>query len=194
MGRPPRCRSESIPTCCGIQLGSSWPIRVWILGRCNTISLTRTSSIRFDIANFLLSGSAISGRTRLGLTSPTQLESTGSSACRASSDHSVAFSSHDRGDRAPQLQKQTHRDTIGCDHLDLGGARRENENPATGEGRGSREPSLAPAGGARGAPASRLDALAYTHLTAVGTRSRLSTGVTFGGNRPIGRGSSREQR
>ena len=71
--RPPRTTlrrpttamdSESIPTCCGIQLGSSWPIRVWILGRCNTISATRTSSIRFDIANFLPSGSAISGRTK----------------------------------------------------------------------------------------------------------------------------------
>jgi integrase len=46
------------------RLGSSWPIRVWILGRCNTISGTRTSSIRFDIANFLPSGFAISGRTR----------------------------------------------------------------------------------------------------------------------------------
>src|SRR6516164_11159145 len=56
--------SESIPTCCGIQPGSSWPIRAWILGRCNTFSATRTSSIRFDIANFLPSGSAISGRTR----------------------------------------------------------------------------------------------------------------------------------
>ena len=55
---------------------------------------------------------------------------------------------------------------------------RQNENPArTGEGRGSREPSLAPSGQARGAPASCLNALAYTHLTAVGTRSRLSTGV-----------------
>ena len=43
--------------------GSSWPIRVWILGRCNTISVTRTSSTRFDIANFLPSGFAISGRT-----------------------------------------------------------------------------------------------------------------------------------
>jgi hypothetical protein len=52
------------PHMCGIQLGSSWPVRVWILGRCNTISATRTSSIRFDIANFLPSGSAISGRTR----------------------------------------------------------------------------------------------------------------------------------
>jgi hypothetical protein len=57
-------RQESIPTCCVIQLGSSWPIRVWILGRCNTISATRTSSIRFDMPNFRLSGSAISGRTR----------------------------------------------------------------------------------------------------------------------------------
>src|SRR5262245_40627771 len=37
---------------------------VWILGRCNTISATRTSNIRFDIANFLPSGFAISGRTR----------------------------------------------------------------------------------------------------------------------------------
>src|SRR5260370_41589069 len=36
----------------------------WLLGRCNTISATRTSSIRFDIASFLPSGSAISGRTR----------------------------------------------------------------------------------------------------------------------------------
>jgi hypothetical protein len=52
------------PTCCGIQPGSSWPIRVWILGRCNTISATRTSSIRFDIANFLPNGFAISGRIR----------------------------------------------------------------------------------------------------------------------------------
>src|SRR6516165_3667218 len=43
--RPPRTTlrgpttamdSESIPTCCGIQLGSSSPIRVWILDRCNT--------------------------------------------------------------------------------------------------------------------------------------------------------------
>jgi hypothetical protein len=40
------------PPCCGIQPGSSWPIRVWILGRCNTISAIRTSSIRFDIANW----------------------------------------------------------------------------------------------------------------------------------------------
>src|SRR6201997_741594 len=40
------------PPCCGIQPGSSWPIRVWILCRCNTISAIRTSSIRFDIANW----------------------------------------------------------------------------------------------------------------------------------------------
>jgi hypothetical protein len=44
--------------------GSSWQIRVWILDRCNTTLATRTSRIRFDIANFLLSGFAISGRTR----------------------------------------------------------------------------------------------------------------------------------
>jgi hypothetical protein len=37
---------------------------VWILDRGNTISATRISSIRFDIANFLPSGSAISGRTK----------------------------------------------------------------------------------------------------------------------------------
>src|SRR5262249_61643584 len=55
---------------------------------------------------------------------------------------------------------------------------RQNENPArTGEERGSREPSLAPSGEARRAPASCLDPLAYTDLTAVGTRAPLSTGV-----------------
>ena len=40
--------------------------------------------------------------------------------------------------------------------------------------------------GARGAPASCLDALAYTHLTAVGARSRLSTGV-LSEQRPVSR-------
>jgi hypothetical protein len=39
------------------------------------------------------------------------------------------------------------------------------------------EPSLAPSGEAKGAPASFLNGLAYTHLTAVGIRSRLSTGA-----------------
>jgi len=66
--RGPYCLDTStrrcIPTCCGIRPGLSWPIRAWILGRCNTISATGTSSIRFDIANFLPSGFAISGRIR----------------------------------------------------------------------------------------------------------------------------------
>jgi hypothetical protein len=60
---PPADR-HPIPTCCGIQPGSSWPIRAWILGRCNTTSATRTSSTRYDIPNLLPIGSAISGRTK----------------------------------------------------------------------------------------------------------------------------------
>src|SRR5205823_3137655 len=46
-----------------IQLGSSWPIRVWILGRCNTISATRTSSTPSDTASFRRIGFETFGKT-----------------------------------------------------------------------------------------------------------------------------------
>jgi hypothetical protein len=89
------------PTCCGIQLGSSWPIRVWILGRCNTISATRASSIRFDIANFLPSGSAISGRTRGRLADT-----------RWPSFRSVTKSSATFAERRPQRQHTAQPDGV----------------------------------------------------------------------------------
>ena len=63
MGRPPKYRFQSIPTCCGIQLGSSSPIRVWILDSCNTISATRTFSIPSDTASFSRIGFETSGKT-----------------------------------------------------------------------------------------------------------------------------------
>jgi|SRR5215831_14451737 hypothetical protein len=58
-----------------IQLGSSWPIKVWILGRCNTISATRTSSTPSDTASFRRIGFEISGKTerRTGKTQTEQM-------------------------------------------------------------------------------------------------------------------------
>ena len=44
--------------------GSSWPIRVWVLGRCNTISATRTSSTPSDTASFRRIVFETSGKTK----------------------------------------------------------------------------------------------------------------------------------